>query len=579
MNRERIEKVKSWRSDDKAGNARGDRGERGRGEPSHRNNERHDRRWDTREREQRPERAPEWMDEPVQEQNVAHTHEDFMAWKERTKRAKNGAATAAELPTDRTDGRPDLPSFFTADPPAVQSAPATEQKPDAFFAMYSSIAATPQGDNGSEATSTAGKGSKFFPLFAQPAPQPAPQPTGTPVYGGITAHLTSNAGLLNGRGAVESSQAKDPHFASLMTKLKNSRVQGTPTPPNANALSQPPPPPSLSNQSPVVTNEAIRNLTQATDQQANLSSPDPSLPFGLGRPEEPRLRSVPPQRPEIMAPRPMQPPSQPPTVRNDQLIQEMVAQRHNAQSQGSGRPNLAAEHQSASLMQILQQQGQRSMETAIRLPPQNQRQPSMHFEPEPNPVFMRDHGLIQQRQMPPPAGFDNQFRRSEGDSRMMQQQHQQQQQPPPHPHILQRQQMVPPGLEHGPLLPQQMWPGQQPPLGQRQGPMIPQPQMQPGARAPPGLPFGPGPAMGNGLLMNGLLPNMLQSGDNMPGPPRGMPPPGFFAGGPPPHGPNFMPPPGMGVPFPGPDAFYQPGPAPYDGRGGMPPPGGAPFRR
>lgn len=577
LNRERIEKAKSWRSEEKSGNPRGDRGDRGeRGERSDRN---HDRRWDTREREQRPERAPEWLDEPVQEKNAGHTQEDFRKFMERAR----GGAKAAELPADSTDGPGGPPSFFTPDSSAVQSAPVLAQPlaQDAFFARFSNAAATTPGDDSSDATRGAvEKQSKFARMFsAQPAPQLAPQPTEPRGYtGGYTEPSTPAVGAANGGGPAEASQhVPDKHWEALMSKLQSSKVQGTPTPPNANAMSQPPPPQSHSNQSPSVNNETVRNLTQALDQKANLSSPDPPLSFGLGRPEEPRLRSVPPQRPELMQPRPMQPPSQPPTVRNDQLIHELLAQRPNAQSQGSVRSNLTADPHSAHLMQLLQHQqipDQRPIEPVMRLPPQNQRQPSMHFEPEPS-VFMRDHGLVQQRQMQPLAGFENQFRRSEGDGRMMLQQ--QQQQPPPHPHILQRQQMIPPGLDHGPPPSQQMYP----PLGQRQPPMIPQPQMQQGGRAPPGLLFGSGPSMGNGPPPNGLPPNMLQPGNSMhDGPPRGMPPPGFFAGGPPPHGgPNFMPPPGMGVPFPGPDAFYQPGPGPYDGRGGMPPPGGAPFRR
>ncbi|CAN8103028.1 unnamed protein product [Discula destructiva] len=560
MNRERIEKAKSWRTQDpeeKSANARGDR-----------NNERHDRRWE-RDREPRQEREPEWMDEPVEEKNAAHTEEEFRKFMERAR----GGPKAAEKPADAVDGPPPgLPSFFAPDPSAAKSAPAIEQRPDKFFAKFSDSVAATLGDESTETINApvtkSSKFANFFSAHTEPStPAAGPQPPA------------------NGGGPAEAPQSdSDRHFAALMSKLHMpSRPQATPTPPNMNPYSQPQPQQPLSTQSPNVSHDPIRNLPHVFEQKASLSSPEPPLPFGLGRPEEPRLRSVPPPRPEIMAPRPMQPPSQPPTVRHDQLLHELLAQRQVTQSQGSGRAGSAADQHTAHLMQLMQQQvpDQRPIEAFTRLPQHAQRQPSIHhFEPE-HSLFMREHGLAQPRQMQPAAGFENQFRRSDGDGRIMQQQ-----QPPPHPHILQRQQMIPPGLDHGVPPQQQIWLAQQqqqqqqppPPPGQRLGPMIPAPPMQqPGGRgAPPGLSFGP--AMGNGPVLSGLPHNMLQPGDNMAGLARNMPPPGFFTGGPPASGgPGFMPPPGMGAPFPGPDAFFSPGP--YDGRGGMPPPGSAPFRR
>lgn len=550
MNRERIEKAKSWRThdtEDKPGHSRGDR-----------NNERHDRRWD-RERETRQEREPEWMDEPAEEKNAAHTEEEFRKFMERAR----GGPKPAEKAADAFEGPPGLPSFFTADTAAVKSAPAAEQRPDKFFAKFSETAVTTLGDEKPEVgNAPAAKSSKFAKLFG------SSQPVETRGY---TEPSTPAAGLPpatngSGPGDAPASDADKQAFAALLSKLHlPPKQQSTPTPPNVNAYTQPPPPQPPPSQPQNAPQDPLRNLEQAFAQRNSLGSPDPpGLSYGLGRPEEPRLRSVPPPRPEIMAPRPMQPSTQPPTVRHDQMLHELVAARHNAQSQGSGRADMPTDQHSAYLMQLMQRripdQPARPIESIMRQPQPQRQVPMHHFEPEPN-AFVREHGPAQQRQMRPPAGFEDQFRRSEGDGRMMQLQ-------PQPPHILQRQQ-IPPGLDQG-IPPQQLWSGQQPPPVQRQGPMI-QPPMQQGGRAPPGLPFG-GPVMGNNMP-----PNMLPSGDNIPGLPRGMPPPGFFPGGPPPPGPGFMPPPGMGGPFPGPDGFFPPGP--FDGRGGMPPPGGAPFRR
>lgn len=479
-----------------------------------------------------------------------------------------GGPKPADKAADAFEASSGLPPFFTADSAAVTPAPVVEQRPDKFFAKFSETTATTLGDAKPEAANApAAKSSKFAKLFnsSQPVENRGYTEPPTPATG--LPPPANGSGL----GDVPASDADKQAFAALLSKLHlPSKQQSTPTPPNANAYSQPPPPPQPpSSQSQNVPQDPIRSLESAFGQRASLGSPDPPLSYGLGRPEEPRLRSVPPPRPEIMAPRPMQPSTQPPTVRHDQMLQDLVASRHNAQSQGSGRADLGTDQHSAYLMQLMQRripdQPVRPIESIMRQPQPQRQVPMHHFEPEPNVFVVRDHGPAQQRQMRPPAGFEDQFRRSEGEGRMMQLQ-------PQPPHILQRQQ-IPPGLDQG-IPPQQLWPGQQPPPVQRQGPMI-QPPMQPGGRAPPGLSFGP--AMGNGPVMGNLPPNMLPSGDSIPGLPRGMPPPGFYTGGPPPPGPGFMPPPGMGGPFPGPEGFFPPGP--FDGRGGMPPPGGAPFRR
>lgn len=554
-NRERIEKAKSWRvqdPDDKSGSTRVDRG-----------NERHDRRWD-RDREQRPEREPEWLDEPLEEKGAGHTEADLKKFMESMKASRG--PKAGDKTADGPEAPPGLASFFNSDPPAARSAPAVEKGPDKFFAAFGEAqqpAATPVGGDKPEAAKgPAAKSSRFANLFssqtaevrghtepptsaaAAPAAAPAPSPPN------------------GGPAEAEQSDADKQAFQALLSKLqlpRSGELHGTPTPPNVNAYPQPTP-----IQTRNVPQDPILGLEQALAQKAQLASPEPMGPYGMGRPEEPRLRSVPPGAPEILAPRPVPPPSQPPSARPDQMLQDLVSQRHNAQSQGSGRMEFGSDPNAAFLMQLMQNRlpDQRPIEQIMRHP-QPQRQAAIpHFQ-EREPDYVRERILPQQRQMrppQPPAGFvEEQFRRSEGDGRMMP------------PQILQRPQLGPPGLD--PVITQQqqqLWAGQQPPPGQRQGPMILPPGLQgnrgPSGPLPPGMPF-PG----------NMHPGVFPPGENMAGPPRGVqPPPGFFAGGPPP-GPGFMPgPPGMGGAFPGPDGMLFPG-GPFGG--GMPPPGAAPFRR
>lgn len=553
-NRDRIDKAKSWRvqdPEDKSGGSRNDRGA-----------ERHDRRWD---REQRPEREPEWLDEPLEERNAGHTEADLKKFMESMKASRSGPK-AGDKGADTLEGPPGLPSFFGSDPQVVKSAPALEKGPDKFFAAFGeaqlSAASPVAGDRPEAAKPAAAKSSRFANLFSAqtvevrgPVEQPAPAAAPPPPNGGpADLHLQSDA----------DKQA----FQALLSKLQLPRANehSTPPPPNVNAYSQPPPP-QTQPQPQHAPQDPIHSLEQALAQKAQIGSPGSAGPYSMGRAEEPRLRSVPPGGQEIHAPRPVPPPSQPPSARPEQMLQDLVSQRHNAQSQGSGRVEFGSDPNSAFLMQLMQSRlpDQRPIEQIMRHP-QPQRQASIpHFQ-EREPDFSRDRGPGQQRQMRPPQpqpGFlEETFRRTEGDGRMMQP-----------PQILQRQQMGPPGLDAvmGQQQ-QQLWPGQGPPPGQRPGPMILPPGLQGGrvmnGPMPPGMPF-PG----------NLPPGVFPPNENMAGPPRGVqPPPGFFAGGPPP-GPGFMPvPPGMGGAFPGPEGMLFPN-GPFDGRPGMPPPGAAPFRR
>lgn len=560
-NRERIEKAKSWRAQDpdgKTGNSRADRGA-----------ERYDRRWD-KEREQRPEREPEWLDEPLEPKDTKHTEADFKKFMESMK-----ASRSDRKADQNTSDPPGLPSFFSSDPPAVKSAPlapATEKGPDKFFAAFGDVQSTAAADVGTDKPEPvrvpAAKPSRFANLF---------QTQSVDVGGQVVSPAPAAAAALppppppnGGPADIHQQSAADKQaFAALLSKLAMPRPNehGTPTPPNVNAYSQPPPPQATR----APPQDPLQGLEQVLAQKANFSSPEPLGLYGMGHPEEQRLRSsVPPGGPDILAPRPVHTPSQPHSARPEQMLQELVNQRHNTQSQGSGRADFGSDQNSAFLMQLMQNRlpDQRPIEQIMRHP-QPQRQASLpHFQ-EREPDFARERIPAQQRQMRPPQPpqgipgrfIDGQFQPGDGDSRMMQP-----------PQILQRQPMGPPGLE-AVMTQQQLWPGHQPPPGQRQGPMILPPGLQgnrgPSGPMPPGMPF-PG----------NMPPGVFPHGENMVGPQRGVPPPpGFFAGGPPPPGPGFMPlPPGMGGAFPGGDPMLFPG-GPFDGRGGMPPPGAAPFRR
>lgn len=542
-NRERIEKAKSWRTHDNDENPRQPRNERG--------NDRFDRRWGDKDRDQRAnEREPEWLDEPAEEKNAGHTEEDFKKFMENMKAGRSGPRTSEKAP-EAADGPSALPS-------AVKSAPATEKGPDKFFAMFSEtqmgMASPVSGDKPEAAKVPAVKSSRFANYFSTQTVEPRGS-TEPPTPAAIPP--PPSAGSAGG----QQSDADREAFQALLSKLQLPRpneLQSTPTPPNVGPYAQPASqkPPQQPQHMP---QDPIQHLEQSLAQKVHLDSTESAGPYVVDR-QELRLGSAPPARPEILAPRPVPPPSQPPSARPDQMLQDLVNQRHNAQSQGSGRPEPDSSANAVFLMKLMQSGRQmpdaRPIEQLMRHP-QPQRQAHIPQFQDREPDFgARERGPAQRQMRPPQGGFiEEQFRRSDGDGRPLQ------------PiQILQRPPMGPPGLDQGIQQLPWMQPGQQAPPNRQ--PMIPQP--------PPGLVAnptrnGPMPAMFN------MPPNVFPP-DNIPGPPRNMqPPPGFFGGGPPP-GPGFMPgPPGMGA-FPGPEGMIFPGGL-YDGRGGMPPPGTAPFRR
>ncbi|KAK2066998.1 hypothetical protein P8C59_000770 [Phyllachora maydis] len=130
--RERIDRNKNWRereSEDRSHEKNGDRYGGDRERPF-------DRKWD-RDREQRVEREPEWLDEPAEEKAQAHTMEDFQKFMESMKKSKAGPAEPDE-PTAGPATRRENHSVDAANEAdlKVASAPPVESGPDKFFMAF-----------------------------------------------------------------------------------------------------------------------------------------------------------------------------------------------------------------------------------------------------------------------------------------------------------------------------------------------------------------------------------------------------------------------------------------------------------
>ena len=560
--RERIEKAKSWRDrDPEAGDRRAaDRG-------IDRN---YDHRWDRGGRDQRVEREPEWLDEPLEEKSHGHTEEDFKKFMESMKAKQGGAA-----PTKPEEAPSALPEKPAADilPDTdlkMASAPAVESGPDKFFVAFGGTTltdpATPAVETKEAARSKAPKSSRFMAFLNQPEDSRArtepPTPAGAAQAGGATTELPPQ------------NDTEKEAFALLIQKLQRSGVG-----PMQNSG---PPPQSLARLFEQVS-------VQEPPPKSSVASPEPFQQYGGGdHREDPRLRAPPPQHPihGMISPRQMVPPTQPPPVsRPEQALQDLLAQRHNVPSQSNNRGpqgnNLASNTEF--LMRLMQSHREASEPAArpelqVRMP-QPTKQVSVANIPDRELDYQRErsasqrqqHQLQQQAQQQqqqmrlhqgPPGFLDDHFHSPDADSR------------PQPTQILQR--PPPPGLDHHAMHPFQMGgagaggPGVQMPPPQR--PMIPPPGLVGGPRnpnvalpgmypntfPPPGPVFGappPPPLEGLGGVPPGPMSRML-------------PPPGFYGGVPP----GFLPPapPGMspGGFQGGPDG---PGPFPFDRRGMLPP--------
>ncbi|KAH6995704.1 hypothetical protein BKA56DRAFT_139714 [Ilyonectria sp. MPI-CAGE-AT-0026] len=550
--RDRIDRAKSWRDRDKDAEAIDDRN-------SGRN---HDRRWGGR--EQRVEREPEWLDEPLEEHPEAHTQQDFQKWMEEMKKAKNRAPSAPGKsgPTDSVE----VP--VEAEKP-VQSAPAVEAGPDKFFMAFggsnSGLDTSSPGEP-TEATTkpkATGKSSRFTSFFSHAQeevrggrndaptqmtgpPMPGPPMPGHPMAGPpmpgppmpgpmMSGHPMTGLPMNGlpfpmggGPAAPPAPEEERQAFQQLLMKLQKQSMSATPPGPSPFAAPPHSTPPD------------------GRKQQASMTSPEP--PFqqygGDRRMEGPPMGRPPPQHvQEILAPRPQ------PQARPEQLLQDLVGQRQRAPSQPSGRPEIARNNSNTEfLMNLMRAPQDMQRNDLLMRMAQPQKQPHMPPMNDREPDFARD-----QRQMrpQPPPGFpmEDSFR-NDGDGRPNQPT-QILQRPPP-----------PPGLDQ---MPPGWMPGGQMPPPVNRGPMMAPPGLAGGLNGPNGpnrnMPMPP-------HMFPNFPPGAMPPLEAMGGmPPRNMPPPppGFFGG--PPHG--YIPP-GLGG-FNGPPVPEFAG-APFEGRG-MPPTG------
>ncbi|KAK3353097.1 hypothetical protein B0T25DRAFT_543642 [Lasiosphaeria hispida] len=566
--RERIDKAKSWRDRDPNANER--HSDRTNERTNERANDRnYDRRWD-RERDQRVERDPEWLDEPLEEKSHGHTEEDFKKFMESMK-AKQGGAPKHEGKTPMVLDRPNTENLLEPEQ-KVASAPAIESGPDKFFVAFgggSLDAATPAASaaaaatENKEAARSKNKKSSRFMTFLTPqedtrARTEPPTPAATVQHSG-PSHEPPAQG-----------ETEKEAFAMLIQKLQRSRME----------------PGMQANAPPQQLLARLMEQSPAQDHRPNsaVASPEPLQGYGgdhredprfRGQHDDPRLRQQLPVH-TMVSPRPVAPPVQPPpAMRPEQVLQDLLAQRHSFANQANPRAvqnNPPINSNTEFLMKLMQNHRADVPEPLPRMEvrmPQPTKQVSLANIPDRDLDYQRERTILQRQQQmrgqqgPPPGFLEDQFHPSEVDSR------------PQPTQILQR--PPPPGLDHHGIHQFQMGGpgtggGPLPPPPQR--PMIP----------PPGLVNGP-----RNVPLPGMYPNFPPPpvfppegvmGVPPPGPPnqqqRGMqPPPGFFGGLPPP---GFMqqPPPGMGGGFQvqggldGPGGFPGAVP-PYDRRGMMPP--------
>lgn len=544
--RERFDRAKSWRdraaADDQAGEAHNEK-------PKERA---YDRRWD---RDQRQEREPEWFDEPVEEKSQKHTEEDFKKFMESMKAGRNAAA-AEEAPRPAAES----PAREEFERPQTKPAPAMDLGPDKFFAAFSQSTVIEPGMAGDVTKEnilplplptpvpkpkTASRFQNFFSSQEESRRQPdPPTPAAPPAAPAPEMNpLLALAGIApQGGPAPKQDVAEKVAFQALLQKLQKQSLQASTTPPSG-GFSEPPPNPDFA-------------------RKGSVASPNQYLPYLQERREDPMARGPLPPNQEIHVPRPQQNVNLPSIRSEQQMLHEMLSQRHPPPNQGPPRaeqlPSRSNNSNTEFLMTLMQssrgtQELQRNEPPIMRMP-----QPSRPAQIPPTPDreadFQRERhgGLQHQPGRPPglPTFFDDpQLHHREPDARP--------QQPT---QILQRQ-PAPPGLEQ--MHPSWMQAGG--PQGLPPGrPMIPPPGLanNPRGAPPPGI-FPPNFPMG-------AFPPEAMAG---PPPPRNMPPPpGFFGGpaGPPPGG--FMPPPGMG--FQAPEALGFG----FDGRN-LPPGAGGPFRR
>jgi hypothetical protein len=531
-----VDRSRGWREKDRDSRPleRNDRHDRG------------DRKWD-RERDQRQEREPEWMDEPAEERSQARTQEDFQKWKEQMQ-GKDKSSSAVP----RAEESGDAGGFFAVEKPKLDTALTLDTGPDKFFGMW----ATPRDDSGvdsgivregsakPQATGKASRFTSFFTPQEEPSraqvepPPPAPGPS-------------------EGLGALFQNAAPDPRekaaFAELLQKLKG------------NSLGEPAPPPGIPQQA------KPHEMLQGNP----IASPEPPQQYRQSNPEEmrPTTRNSQSSLQSLLSQR--QGAGSQPTIRPEQVLHELVGQRQNALSQSSSRPEQPQSRSNTEFLMNLMQSAKaapeppRTEQLLMRMQPPAQKpgdrqmqQQMMEAEMQREAAAQRERSASQrQARPPPPPGF---FDDPAAFQRGPPPQHERQPQPT---QILQR--PPPPGLEQVP-----------PSWSQPNIPGPPPQQLRPHIAPPPGLGAGgpemrnrgmPPPPMQQQMFPPGFMPpgmSGFQGAEPM-GPPRMQPPLGFYA--PPP---GFIPT-GVNGGFQGPEGMVFGGP--FDGRG-PPPPQGA-FRR
>jgi hypothetical protein len=356
--RERIDRAKSWRDREALADAADDRNN------NSNNNRTNDRRWG-RDRDQRVEREPEWLDEPLEELPEAHTQQDFQKWMEEMKKQKAGIS-----------GKPAhveaAEAMIEMEKPPVQSAPAVPSAPDKFFEAFGTTAGldTPRAEENKNPVAkpkATGKSSRFTSFFAQPQEEargrtepPTPM-TGPPIHSGMPLPMPFPSGPAPSGGPDDERQA----FQQLLAKLQKQTMSATPPGPSPFAVPQGTPP-----------NAGRPNVITSPDSPFQQYGPDRRMEGPLGRPPPHHVQ-------EILAPRPQQQAARP-----EQLLQDLVGQRQRAPSQGSGRPDAARNNSNTEfLMNLMRapQEGQRN-DLLMRMGPQQQKPGQMPQEPD----FPRD---------------------------------------------------------------------------------------------------------------------------------------------------------------------------------------------
>lgn len=530
--RERFDRSKSWRE------KTDDHPDMQHDKPRERQ---HERRWD-RDREQRQEREPEWLDEPAEEPQ-AHTQEDFKKFMESMKAKSSSKAEGAPALAQDVLKPQEQADADAARSNSAKVSHSIELGPDKFFAAFAQK--TSLEGNGTDgvgenaAPASKPKGSRFQTFFSsqqearlQPEPlSSAPAPLGIEINPLLALAGSPKAGS-------QPDAAEKVAFQALLQKLQKQTRQAS-TPPSG-GFAEPPP-------------------SHDFGSKDVMASPGSFSQFGQDRREDP-MAHVLPHGQETHPPPPQQGTPFASMRPEQQILHDLIGQRHPNQNLGGNRAEQPSSRNSnpnteflVSLMQgsRLGLEAQRNEPLIMRMP-----QPSRpaHIPPTPDrePDFQHERSSAQHQANVRPTALPSFF-----DEQSL---HRQEREARPQPtHILQRPGQGPPGFDQMPPSNWMQTGGQQLPNPGR--PMIP----------PPGLPGSqrPGPLPGN----YANLPIGFIHPDGMAGPPpRNMaPPPGFFAGPPP----GFMPPhPGMGG-FQGPESLGFG----FDGRG-MPPPGaGAPFRR